>query len=182
MASLVTEARARRHAQLLGADATLLAALLTAASDSVERYCGRVFLSAERTETYSGLGTNILFLRCYPVASVATIKWLDDDAVETEITTGNRVNLRTGELRLTEEYFPCGFENIKVKYTAGWTTIPEAVQEAVVQIVAQLYADGLQDASVASEKLGEYSYQRQVWEGFGGSIRNLLAPYRDMRV
>ena len=182
MASLVTEARARRNPQLANAEANLLAALLTAASDSVERYCGRAFLSAERTETYSGSGGYVLFLRCYPVTSIATIKWLDEDAVATEITSGNRVNLRTGELRLTYECFPYGFENITVKYTAGFTTIPEAVQEAVVQIVAQLYADGLQDATLASEKLGDYSYQRQVWDSYGGSIRNLLAPYRDMRV
>jgi hypothetical protein len=189
MASLATEARARLNPQLVDVNATLLTALLTTASDIAERYCGRVFAAAERTETYSGNGTNVLFLRCYPVTTVTTINSLDDDAVATAITTGNRVNTRTGELRLIEECFPSGFENVTVKYTAGFATIPEAVQEAVVQIAAKLNAEGLHDPSLSGETLGDYSYQAApVYSdalantALGQATMKLLAPYRSIHV
>ena len=184
MANLVTESRARQNPQLTTADGTALSALIAAASAAVEQWCAREFTSTAYTETHNGTGTCELMLRVFPVTTITKIETLDDDAVATEITSGNRVDKRTGLLRLTMEHFPVGHQNVVILYTAGFATIPADVQEAVVQIVAKLHADGLHDPLVVGEKLGDYEYQRMMWssEGLGGTIKSLLAPYRDQHV
>jgi hypothetical protein len=49
-----------------------------------------------------------------------------------------------------EEYF--------VDYTAGYTTVPYALEEACVLLVAYRYNQKSQDMSIKSESMGDYSY------------------------
>ena len=184
MANLVTESRARQNPQLTTADGTALSALIAAASAAVEQWCAREFTSTAYTETHNGTGTCELMLRVFPVTTITKIETLDDDAVATEITSGNRVDKRTGLLRLTMEHFPVGHQNVVILYTAGFATIPADVQEAVVQLIAGLHNETQQNASASSERLGEYavSYLSGDERGLPRTVRWLLSPYRDRHV
>jgi hypothetical protein len=52
-----------------------------------------------------------------------------------------------------EEYF--------VDYTAGYTTVPYALEETCILLVAYRYRQRDQDPAMKSESLGDYSYTRQ---------------------
>ncbi len=78
--------------------------------------------------------------------------------------------------------WPVGVNNFRIQYTAGYTVIPEAVQEACARWVAIAYNLTLRDPSVASQAAsGAFS---QTWPADAPShepppsIRPLLAPYR----
>jgi hypothetical protein len=79
--------------------------------------------------------------------------------------------------------FPAGINNFRVQYTAGYTTIPEAVQEACAEWVASLYYQTLRDpalqVSAQATSGGSATTQTIVPAGLPSlSVQNLLAPYR----
>jgi hypothetical protein len=71
--------------------------------------------------------------------------------------------------------FPPGINNFRVQYTAGYTTIPESVQEACAEWVSELYWLTNRDPQVERSTL-----TGQSWTvGKPSSrIQALLAPYR----
>jgi len=186
VADLITLARAQQNPQLHDVDAALLAALISAASVAVQQYCGRKFTSTLYTDLYDGDGQDTLVLNEYPVAALAltSIKTIADDDTKTTIAVTDYRYTTAGVVRLKYTTFPVGFQNIEVIYTGGYATIPSDLQEAVVQVATKLYADGAHDPQVAIERLGDYSVQRMMWssEGFGGTIKHLLAGYKDYRI
>lgn len=52
-------------------------------------------------------------------------------------------------------------EEYCVDYTAGYTVVPYALEEACVLLVAYRYNQKSQDMSIKSESLGDYAYTRQ---------------------
>lgn len=54
-----------------------LAEFLEVASDQVEAYCDRKFLSASRTESLWGSGKSQLILDEWPVTALASVTWVD---------------------------------------------------------------------------------------------------------
>jgi hypothetical protein len=79
--------------------------------------------------------------------------------------------------------FPVGVNNFRVQYTAGYTTVPEAVQEACAEWVTDVYFRTLRDPSLSAQAVqGQVS---QAWAGERidslrppGYVARLLAPYR----
>jgi len=193
MADLITAARAAYIPSLAGIDALYLAALITAASNMVERYCKREFTETLHTdELHDGDGSTVLWLKNFPVASLTSIKTVEDDASEeTCLGAEFRVNLLTGEVRPAPDcdctycHFPEGNRNIQATYTAGWATIPEDIQEAVAQTVAWLYAKASAAVTDSGWKLG-VAAKTYFKEGAGdallpATVRQLLAFYRNVR-
>jgi hypothetical protein len=84
--------------------------------------------------------------------------------------------------------WPVGIDNFRVQYTAGYTTIPEAVQEACAEWVSELYFLTLRDPSAsrvsqqqsASTSYGKFTSAQAERVGAGPSdfVARLLAPYR----
>ncbi len=78
--------------------------------------------------------------------------------------------------------WPVGVANFRIQYTAGYTTVPEAVQEACARWTAIAYNLTLRDPSVASQTVS--GAVGQTWRPDlpshepPPSIRPLLAPYR----
>jgi hypothetical protein len=78
--------------------------------------------------------------------------------------------------------WPVGINNFRIQYTAGYTTVPEAVQEACARWVAHAYYLTQRDPGLEAQAVSGSLHQR--W-GAGlpdheppGSVRPLLAPYR----
>lgn len=76
---------------------------------------------------------------------------------------------------------------IKVSYTAGYTTIPHAIRNAVVQLAAFIRRNYDKGGSMTSESLGGYSYSLGSPSSSGqfpelGSIRAMLAKYVEIPV
>ena len=192
MASLVTVDRAGMHPAAARLDATALGKWLEAASDWVKLYCGRTFTATLQAEVHDGDGTSVLYVHELPIVSLVDIKILEDDGdTETLDDEDFRYNAQTGEIRFQPDpdgdysYFPRGFRNVTVDYNSGYAAVPEAVQEAVIEIALQVCAAGANpnDPSLASEKLGSYSYSiREAAQQPGGLLspaaRSALGMYR----
>ena len=79
--------------------------------------------------------------------------------------------------------FPVGINNFRVQYTAGYTTVPEAVQEATARWVAYGYYLAQRDPSLLHQvpASGTTSGWGPVTSGRSSppaDVRALLAPYR----
>jgi hypothetical protein len=84
--------------------------------------------------------------------------------------------------------WPVGVNNFRVQYTAGYATVPEAVQEACAEWVAELWFRTQRDPSLVRQDVqGTVS---QSWARDSGSgdpmppdnVRRLLAAYRRVTV
>ena len=81
--------------------------------------------------------------------------------------------------------FPVGVNNFRVQYTAGYTTIPEAVQEACAEWVNELYQLASRDPAAKNVKLqgsgavfSSHALPRQAFDHPPDNVCRLLAPYR----
>jgi hypothetical protein len=72
---LITLARAYQNLQGVSSVDTLLQTLLTAASDAIQKWCRRDFVSTSYDELYSGNGQRELMLRQYPTISVESVRY-----------------------------------------------------------------------------------------------------------
>jgi hypothetical protein len=66
-----------------------------------------------------------------------------------------RLDSDTGELF---GHWPRGQLNIRVDYSAGFATVPDAVQEACVQLAADLYGQSQLNGAVDSARVGSAAY------------------------
>jgi hypothetical protein len=76
--------------------------------------------------------------------------------------------------------FPEGCGNVRVEYSAGYSTVPEAIQQACATLVAQWYAESKHDAARRIDRLGDAEYTRFSPEGLPEPVRRLLAPWRNL--
>ena len=78
--------------------------------------------------------------------------------------------------------WPVGINNFRVQYTAGYTTIPEAVQEACAEWVSQLWYQTQHDPAlrhVAASGAFSQVYDLTTQQGKPPQrVALLLAPYR----
>jgi hypothetical protein len=80
--------------------------------------------------------------------------------------------------------WPIGINNFRVQYTAGYTTIPEGVQEACAEWVTDLYFRTQRDPSLTTQSVQGAIHQSWGVTGTGSSLKppiyvaRLLAPYR----
>ena len=124
---------------------TIIAALIPAAQSFIEEYCRRVFEKAQVTEYHHG-GADRLFLKRFPIADTpAPVVYEDqdrvysvDDIVDSEdyfIDNDNGIIFFDWSLQ-------SGRGAIKIIYTGGYDTIPQAVRQACVELVAKKVKTG----------------------------------------
>lgn len=172
--ALVSVARAKRKKALANQSNDLLGDLLGAASDAAEQWCDRVFASAARTEVHNGNGTRDLFVKAIPITAITSITVTDanGDTESLDVAAGTpdvvyeansgRISFGPHNSSSFDEWpddFP---QNISVVYTAGYATIPDDVQEAVVLIAVQMMkqAGTYSNPAYTQERMGEHSYTR----------------------
>ena len=77
------------------------------------------------------------------------------DSTWANISAGWQLDDQTGELF---GFWPRGRLNIRVDYTAGFASVPDAVQQACVQLAADLLGQSQLNGAVASARLGSAGY------------------------
>lgn len=161
--------------------------LIQTVSDLAEDFCRRSFVrEVGRVETHDGGDCHELWLRLTPVESIASVT-VDGRAVTDFVfnPTNGRLTRGTGQ---THPYFanwnPAGADNISVTYTGGYSRIPEAVKEAVVQGVVNYVREKDRDPAMQSESFGrDYSYTMAAnipakYRVFGDTGIAILRRYR----
>ena len=169
-----------------------IAALTDRALEIIERWLCRKLQLETFSEVYDGTGGSV-FLRNYPVTEIQEISIRTCDEVVTysaesgtDVPDGFVLNHITGEVRAsfcssTIVYFPHGFQNIEVTYSAGYATLPQSIIEATVQLAAFLYSLSLSDQTLKSETFREgYSYVNgdMTSDGYPKTIFDLISSYK----
>lgn len=170
-----------------GASQALIEALIAVAQAELERYCGRLFESASRTEYFTPNGLPSLVLSNTPITAVASIvatdasgteATVDSDTYRWDANTGivefiSSHNTRAESVASGDRQFRTfawtnnwgrQFKSVTATYTGGYATIPADIQQLTRDMVDAMIANGAGGAgtnfSVTSETLGSYSYTR----------------------
>ncbi|MHC4464668.1 MAG: head-tail connector protein [Planctomycetota bacterium] len=99
---------------------------------------------------------------------------------------GYEIYAKRGELLLSSR-FSTGCQNVTVRYTAGYSTIPDDLEQICIDLVQVYYKSKGLDSTVKREKLDDHDIT-YADEGGGGArdlpqhIRRRLAPYKKWRV
>jgi len=86
--------------------------------------------------------------------------------------------------RVTAPNFGEGRNRIKVVYTGGYSTVPDDLKLAALELCKSVYSAKSINATLQSESLGNYSYTNQTGgevtqsEFIMGNVRDLLQNYR----
>jgi hypothetical protein len=132
---LITLARAKQDIQSItdSSQDSLLGVLITAASDAIEKWCRRRFVSAGYDELYDGNGDRRLLLRQYPIQKVDSVRYRPVTVLKvinnsvSQTTQQARVQVTSTGLQLIEVA-----SGVKTTTTAGltWAACPTLQQLA----------------------------------------------------
>lgn len=151
----------------------LIARLITTASEWLERFCGRSFHEAERTETYDGTGTTELYLTNWPVDSIDTlsVSEIEHDGEDYKLYPDiGKVYLSSG--------FGTGRRTVEVTYTAGYATIPGDLEQLCIEMVAEMLGQTQTNHALRREVLDGASYERLTTEQMEGVWRRRARRWR----
>lgn len=194
MPDLITLARAQQAPFLASANTTLLASLISAASEAIANFLQRSVIQIQATETYDGDGSRELQLDEPDVVSLDTVDFRDGSGVwNSVLTTDFYTHLKRGEMWFIEQpagsyvYFPRGRQNVRVKYTRGLAaavgSVPASIAQATVETVVRMLSSSTTDPTEVMERLGDYTQQRnaaaQMVEGLPKTIKDALGHYRN---
>jgi len=77
--------------------------------------------------------------------------------------------------------FPSGFFPVFVEYTAGYTTVPDDLEQITIEIAADIYNDRQADRNNSSESLGDFTSTRASYADVAERYANRLNGYREVR-
>lgn len=144
--------------------------LVTAVSVGIQAWLGRDLKAAQRTETFDGSGSDLLLLRQAPVASVARVtvdgREVPPTAYRATPTALVRVN----------GWWPAGWGNVVVIYTAGYDPIPVDVEQACLELAAMRWRER-ERIGLASKGFGQET-TTFITKDMPDSVRTVLLDYR----
>ncbi|MFQ5863160.1 MAG: head-tail connector protein [Candidatus Brocadiales bacterium] len=151
----------------------LLSRLADWATDLIHSYCGRIFPGASYDEYYDGDGTEGLLANQYPISAVTS---LEVNGISKDASTYTLYG-QLGLLKLKSGTFPKGKKNVRLQYTAGYSTIPKDLEQAAIELVALKYYDRGRNRLGIDAKAG-ISYVPHLPK----EIREVLDLYKRYRV
>jgi len=142
--------------ELTTTDDAFLTSQIAYFSEAIESYCVRKFESATYVETFyrnewleqNNETSKSLILYAFPVYELVSVRqFFDEDDLVGEAIANPRIHYPTGTLRRRstdrESFFMDDLFNtaeiIKVTYKAGFQTIPEVLQQTVMELVETRY-------------------------------------------
>lgn len=170
---------------LTAPDNLLLETLINAVTDFMEDYCKRRFLeTAYASELYDGDGTEMLFLKNYPIVAIATIYWTYVDVTDELIDADEYKIYNLGGYVYREGGWIAGHQNIKITYTAGYDFatdgIPSELQD-ICNALVNLKYNQPDKQGIESERMGSYavSYSK---DDLPADLKRQLNLWRKMDV
>ena len=166
------------------------------------------FSSGSLDEYYDGDGEEVLLLRNYPITAVTSVQTIGYDGTATTLASGDyRLNAAKTGLhwrgagatiggRSVDGYYgeepgpvygisrvgwPCGVQNIRVQYTAGYSSIPDDLRSVATDIVCEMFLNRRANTMLASEgKGGARSVSFKSMDDVMKQHHHRLAPYRSL--
>jgi uncharacterized phiE125 gp8 family phage protein len=146
---------------------TVLTNLMTAVCAFIENVCDRVFNETTYTEEiYSG-GEKIIFLKKYPVSAVSKVEyksgsnsnptWTEFTEDDYDLVDGRRLIRAGGWAPGVNTIWPSGYNNIRITYTAGYSSNPADLEQLIIELVAKKFnqrkSDGIGSESAEGASL-----------------------------
>lgn len=161
------------YGTLPSADQAEIQALIEAASQLIEKFCGRNFAAQDYVELQNGSGQDFLIVENPPILSLSSIKFIyaGDSTDETIDDAEFGYKSESGEIRWLPYSqssskwnggFFEGYKNIQISYRGGYEVIPYPIQKACADLVKVMYDPSMHGAALEKEKLGDYFYQMNV--------------------
>lgn len=116
---------------------TQLTEIVSSAISYFQEACNRIFSSTNYTEYYTGNGRAWLYLKNYPITAVSKIEYYNGYSWVEMDKTG--LVMDNNKIFFPQQIlFPYGV-NLKITYTAGYTTVPESLKNACLERAKYLY-------------------------------------------
>lgn len=139
---------------------------LDSANDFVEAYVGRNIEADDYTEYKDWDGQRYILLENYPVNTITSFQvnqWtLDTPDYQDVDASEYKLSPKLWKIFLTF-YKERGFQNYKIEYNAGYTTIPGDLKLATLKLAGSYYngknSDGVQRETVAGDSITFESQQ-----------------------
>jgi uncharacterized phiE125 gp8 family phage protein len=164
----VTTADAKAHLNVThSTDDTLITALVLAAQGHIEQVLGAPLTSETWEQSIDGFPCGPIRLLRQPVTAIASVKY-DVDGVETTLPPADYTQDLPGG-RVWAESWPTAdaYGSVRVRFTAGYSTVPAPLKAAVLLMVGDLYAN--REAVSADVSFAD-----------NPTVTRLLWPYRMM--
>ena len=163
--------------------------MINAVSEQVEAYCGRHFEKADYIELYQGDGTDLLYLKQYPLIAVDAV------VVDGETLDVAEYTAQDSTLYCSDRWTDTGKKDIQVSYSAGYVlpkdedpgppaverTLPYDLEDAVIELVATKFYLRQEDAAGKASRIQE-DFNVRFEKGIPDHIRRVLDNYRKVRV
>lgn len=144
--------------------------LVTAVSVGIQNWLNRDLKAVARTEAYDGTGSDLLLLRQVPVVSVARVL-VDGQELPAAAYRFTPISL----VRLGG-WWPNGWGNVVITYTAGYDTIPGDVEQACLELAALRWKER-DRIGLASKGFGQET-TTFITKDMPDSVRTALLDYR----
>jgi len=161
-------------------DESMVEALITSASKWANNFTSRKLKARDLTEYYDGDNTSTLFLDNYPVNSITTVH--QDSArafgTSTLVSSTDYVYYRDGRRNLigVGVGWSDGIQTIKIVYNAGYETVEEDLENAILMLVDYWYKSfdthrfGVSSVGIADQRI---DYESDIPQ----QIKNIVQPY-----
>jgi hypothetical protein len=133
--------------------------LIDEVEEWLKTYLGRELESAEYIEKYDGDGTKELITKQSPITEFTKLEiysgFLNGSEIWNEWTQGihfNRMVIKDVLLYIDGTVFPKGIQNIRLTYTAGYTSIPKEIKLRAKELLVIVYNEtrGMRSIGVSS--------------------------------
>ncbi len=168
---------------------TALARLITSSSKAIINACRKGIKLTSYTDYYDlDHAQYVLSLRNIPVTGLSSVTLYPYDTNAQTVDGGEYIISRLGEIALkptstSDCIFPCGFQTVKVVYSAGYSSVPADLQGATAELVKFAFDRGTRDQTVYSETLGDWSYTNATAvlaasQSWPATVREVLSKYK----
>jgi hypothetical protein len=165
-------------------DDDLIESLCERITSIFSNWCGiSSFTPATYTEYHNGNGTQYIFPNNIPITSITSI-YLDDDWVfGSDTMFPNSLSYKVVDNRyivMRDDILTTGEQNVKIIYTAGYSTIPEDLKQAAIEEVSRKFRRRKEiDLASKSVEGGTVNF---VKDELLKSTKDILLKYKRMDV
>jgi uncharacterized phiE125 gp8 family phage protein len=176
--ALVAVADVKSYIKLSGtADDTIIETIINGVSDLFENYCNAKFINIAVTEVLDGQDSDIQVVNSLPVGALTSVKTRVLDVWTAQTLTEFVTNSKAGLIKWEYGIFPEGFQNVEIKYTAGYAAISNLPSDLKLAALKQCEFFYKRDAADFSDTFEEGMVIRSPAELLSPTVKGMLSPY-----
>jgi hypothetical protein len=159
-------------------DDALIARLVSSASQYVQTWLNRTLVSTTYSEIRDGNSSYAMSPREYPITGVSSVT-IDTVVVPLAAdATKSGYRFDSERVVLTDYSFAKGYQNVVINYTAGYATIPVEIEQATIEMIANVYR-AKDRVGVSSKSIGGESVSFFMG-AMTDSIKTILNNYKQV--